>query len=424
MITINPVSEVDAVLSVPGSKSLTQRALIAAALSSGVSTLHGPLASEDTALMTKALQNLGIDIDSSNPEAWTVQGTGGRLHAPAVPLYLGNNGTATRFLTSVAALAHGTIHITGDERMGERPILPLIKALQGWGVAIESDQQNGCPPITIKAQGLHGGATTLPAGKSSQYVSSLLLVAPLAEQGAEIALEGELYSKPYVDMTLAVMDSFGCTVQANEARTHFVVPRGVYTGGKYYIEGDASGASYFWGAAAITGGRVTITNAPFPSLQGDAGLLRLLEQMGCTLTKGERGFTLGGPQHLQAIDVDMGNMPDVAPTLAVVAAFAEGTTYVRNIEHLRIKECDRISAVATELRKLGVVVEEEKDAMRIHGKGGMGMHGASIQTYNDHRIAMSFAMAGLRIPGVCIENENCVVKSFPDFWQRFSQLTP
>ena len=423
MITITPIRTLDAVVTVPGSKSLTQRALIAAALADGPSRLLGPLASEDTHFTMEALRAMGVACDDSDPECWLVQGTGGRILAPSGDIFLGNNGTATRFLTSVAALGHGRFHITGSERMSERPILPLMEALRGWQVAIASDAGTGCPPLTLQAKGLAGGRTVLPEGKSSQYLSSLLLVAPYAATPAELEVRGEIFSKPYVEMTLAVMADFGIRVEAAPALNAFRIPQGQYQGGTYAIEGDASGASYFWAAAAITGGRITVTNVPVPSLQGDAKLLPYLARMGCQIEQTGAGITVTGPETLEGIELDMGDMPDVAPTLAVVAAFAEGTTIINNIAHLRIKECDRLSAVVSELRKLGAEVEEEPARMIIHGKqGGRNLHGAVIATYDDHRMAMSFAVAGLRIPGVTIRDEQCVVKSFPDFWERFGRM--
>ncbi|MCL1980693.1 MAG: 3-phosphoshikimate 1-carboxyvinyltransferase [Proteobacteria bacterium] len=424
MIAITPVRTLDAVVTVPGSKSQTQRALIAAALAEGHSQLLEPLASEDTRYTITALRAMGIDCnDTSVPDCWQIQGTGGRIEEPEGDIFLGNNGTATRFLTSVAALGRGRFRITGSQRMSERPILPLIKALHGWQVAIGSDAGTGCPPLTILAQGLAGGRTVLPEGKSSQYLSSLLLVAPYAAAPAELLVHGEILSKPYVEMTLAVMADFGIQVEAAPSLNFFRIPQGRYQAQTYAIEGDASSASYFWAAAAITGGRVVVANVPVPSLQGDIKLLPYLARMGCQINQIGAGLAVTGPEFLTGIEVDMGDIPDVAPTLAVVAAFAEGTTVINNIAHLRIKECDRLSAVVSELRKLGAEVEEEPARMIIHGKkGGGNLHGATIATYDDHRIAMSFAVAGLRIPGVVISGEQCVAKSFPDFWERFGRM--
>jgi 3-phosphoshikimate 1-carboxyvinyltransferase len=423
MKRIRTVKTINAVVKVPGSKSLTQRALIAAALAAGDSTLVGPLASEDTGYTIGALRAMGIGIDDGDPERWLVRGTGGEIATPAAKIFLGNNGTATRFLTSVAALGAGRIHITGDPRMAQRPIAPLLEALQGWGVQLVSDAGNGCPPLTIDAAGIAGGKTVLPEGKSSQYLSSLLLVAPYARKPAELEVLGEVLSRPYVEMTLAVMADFGIRVEAAPSLSFFRIPRGRYLGHEYKIEGDASGASYFWAAAAITGGSVTVANVPVPSLQGDANLVPLLARMGCHVHKAGDGITVKGPERLEGIEVDMGDMPDVAPTLAIVAAFAEGTTVINNVAHLRIKECDRVSAMITELRKMGADVEEEPDRMIIHGRsGGSNLHGATIETYHDHRIAMCFAVAGLRVEGVEITGEECVGKSFPDFWERFALL--
>lgn len=418
-----PASPPDAVLTVPGSKSLSQRALLVAALAEGVSRLHDPLDSEDTRLLCAALRAFGVAIDCGDARCWRVRGSGGRLRPPAEPLYLANNGTATRLLTSVAALARGEVRITGDARMAQRPIAPLLGALRDWGVAVASERENGCPPLRIEGRRIWGGATTLAAGQSSQYLSSLLLVAPYAAQEASVTVTGTLYSRPYVEMTLAVMRDFGVAVQADAERTNFSVPRGQYQARDYAIEGDASGASYFLAAAAICGGRVRVENLSLPSLQGDARFVELLERMGCRIHRDGAGVCVQGTPELAAIEADMGDMPDVAPTLAVVAAFARGTSTIANIAHLRVKESDRVSAVVQELRRLGVEVDEENDAMRIHGRGGGGLHGARIHTYNDHRIAMSFALAGLRVSGVEIADAHCVAKSFPDFWERFRLLS-
>jgi len=421
MKEINPVTTIDTTIAVPGSKSLTQRALIAAALADGSSTLLGPLTSEDTDYTSKALEQMGIKVQKET-DCWRVDGAGGRISAPKEEIFLGNNGTATRFLTSVAALGDGVFIIDGEKRMRERPIGPLMEALRGWGVDIRSVMDTGCPPLRITSHGLPGGETILPEGKSSQYLSSLLLVAPYAARPATLEVRGEVLSKPYVAMTLSVMADFGVEVDCNQELTRFVIPQGCYRAREYQIEGDASNASYFWAAAAIIGGRVTVSNVPVPSLQGDAGLLPLLARMGCEISREGGGIMVQGRKELEGITVDMGDMPDVVPTLAVVAAFAQGTTVINNIAHLRIKECDRLTAVVTELTKMGARVEERPDSMIIHGDGGAGLHGAVIDTYKDHRMAMSFAVTGLRVPGVRISDEGCVAKSFPDFWERFSLL--
>ncbi len=422
MIEITPKNNIDCQITVPGSKSLTQRALIAAALSNGTSVLSGPLTSEDTQYTSMALRHMGIKIDNEG-DNWHVAGRGGLISPPEQEIYLGNNGTATRFLTSVAALGQGTFQITGEPRMAERPIAPLMQALQGWGVNIRSIENSGCPPLIIKAHGIVGDQTILPEGKSSQYLSSLLLIAPYAQKPASLLVEGQVFSKPYVTMTLQVMHDFGIAVQASTDLTSFKISQGSYQAREYQIEGDASSASYFWAAAAITGGKVTVTNVPAPSLQGDAILVDILEKMGCQIDKGANGITVYGPQELHAIEVDMADCPDVAPTLAIVAAFAKGKTIIKNIAHLRIKECDRLHVMATELTKLGVKVKELQDSLEIIGSPTReNLHGAEINTYNDHRIAMCFAVAGLILPNVTIQGEDCVAKSFPDFWERFALL--
>ncbi len=421
MIEIRPVTTVDTKIAVPGSKSLTQRALIAAALGDGTSALVGALDSEDTMYTSAALEQMGVGIEKKK-ESWLVHGQGGLIHDSEKEIFLGNNGTATRFLTSVVALGHSTFIINGDERMHERPIAPLMEALQGWGVDIRSIHGSGCPPLEINSNGISGGSTVLPEGKSSQYISSLLLVAPYAEKPATLTVNGEVLSKPYIAMTLSVMHDFGVAVTCNSDFTSFSIPQGCYRAKEYEIEGDASNASYFWAAAAITGGCVSVTNVPVPSLQGDAELVPLLARMGCVVSRSGNGIMVCGSDTLRGITVDMGNMPDVVPTLAVVAAFAQGKTHITNIAHLRIKECDRLNATVTELKKMGAKVEERQDSMVIHGDGGQSLHGTQIETYNDHRMAMSFAVAGLKVPGVNILDEKCVAKSFPDFWERFELL--
>lgn len=420
MIEIQPLFNIDASIEVPGSKSLTQRALIIASLAKGTSTLFGPLESEDTQYSSAALMQMGISMEKG--QEWRIHGNAGVIKATNEPIFLGNNGTATRFLTSVAALGNSRYIIDGDPRMYQRPIGPLMAALRGWGVDIAAINGTDCPPLQINGWGLEGGITVLPEGKSSQYLSSLLLVAPYSRTPSFLKVEGEVLSKPYVAMTLSVMDAFGIPVECTPDFSSFSVPQGCYSAREYQIEGDASNASYFWAAAAVTGGRVTVTNIPVPSIQGDAMLVPLLGRMGCEVTRSGNGITLQGTGRLEGIRVDMGDMPDVVPTLAVVAAFAEGKTVIENIAHLRIKECDRLSAVVAELTKLGVKVEEQEAAMIIHGEGGAGLRGAVIETYEDHRMAMSMAVAGLRIPGVQITGEECVAKSFPDFWERFGLL--
>ncbi len=427
MIEIVPVASVKASLSVPGSKSFTQRALVTAALASGTTVLLDPLVSEDTDYLVAALSQLGAEIKKEE-RRWQIAGIAGRITAGEISLYLGNNGTAARFLTSIAALGHSPCVIEGDVRLEQRPIEPLLAALRGWGVDVFSIYETGCPPLRIENKrggGIVGGTTLLPEGSSSQYLSSLLLAAPYAANPAILEVAGVVPSRPYVAMTLAVMNDFGITVDCTEDYHRFLIPQGCYTARQYQIEGDASSASYFWAAAAICGGRVEVENVRVPSLQGDAMLVPLLGRMGCTVERTDTGLAVTGSSRLQGIEVDMADMPDVVPTLAVVAAFAEGSTTIRNIGHLRIKECDRLAVLAANLGQLGVAVDEFDDALVIHGTGGdcSRLRGAVLESHNDHRIAMSFALAGLRVPGVKILGEECVAKSFPGYWQHFARLT-
>jgi len=287
MIEIQPAAKIDITLAVPGSKSLTQRALIAASLAEGQSRLVGPLVSEDTEYTSRALAQIGININKA-ADSWIVEGNSGVISSNTSSIFLGSNGTGTRFLTSVVALGHSPFSVDGDERMHKRPVGPLITALLGWGVDISSVKGTGCPPLNINSQGIKGGETLLPEGQSSQYLSSLLLVAPYAKNPATLRVEGEVLSKPYVSMTMEIMADFGIRVECTKDFSYFSVPQGCYQGREYLVEGDASNASYFWAAAAVTGGSATVSNAPLSPMQGDALLLPLLERMGCEVSKGTK----------------------------------------------------------------------------------------------------------------------------------------
>ena len=418
IIELQPKTNLRARVKVPGSKSITQRALVIASLAAGETKLRDPLDSEDTLLLRNALRSLGIPIQDRGQD-WTVGGQGGRILPTSQALYLGNNGTGMRFVTSLVALGQGTYRLTGTKRMSERPIAPLLKALEAWGAGARSIEGNGCPPVEIDAHGLNGGETLLSASKSSQYLSSMLLIGPYTRNPARIRLDGPLVSRPYVDLTLAVMAAFGIGVR--EEGDSFLVPQGTYRAREYLIEGDASSASYFWAAAAVTGGRITVENIPPNSLQGDAVFADILGTMGCSVEKGSGGITVQGPcDILRAVEIDMGKWPDLVPSLAVVAAFAKGITVIRNVAHLRIKETDRLKAVAQELSKIGVSVEELEDGLVI--RGTRDMHRAIIDTYSDHRMAMAFAVTGLRIPGIKIRDPDCVQKSFPSFWESWQEI--
>lgn len=413
---ITPCQPVEATLTLPGSKSYTHRALMAAALAAGASVLTNALAAEDTELTAAALTQLGAGIDWRGATI-RVTGRNGRWLPARLPIYLGNSGTSMRFLTALAALGEGEYLLTGTERLCQRPLGELLQALGQAGVQAVSERGDGCPPVRVTG-GLTGGKARLSGGISSQYLSALLFIGPLAPKGLEIEITGELVSRPYVDLTLEVLGDFGISYY-REGYRFFELPGGqCYLPQDYVIEADASSASYFWAAAALTGGRVTITNLSLESSQGDAAFPEVLGRMGCAIESTPAGLTVqGGP--LQAVTVDMSTMPDLVPTLAVLAAFAAGDTVITGVAHLRHKESDRLAAVATELSKLGIEARESADGLVIRGGAPKG---AVIHTYNDHRIAMSFAVAGLKIPGVAIEDPECVAKSFPDFWQFFKQL--
>jgi 3-phosphoshikimate 1-carboxyvinyltransferase len=414
---IKPLEHIEASLTLPGSKSFTHRALIAAALAPGESILANALKAEDTELTAQALASLGAGLDWQG-HTIRVQGTGGALKPVTESIYLGNSGTSMRFLTAVAALGQGTYRLAGTPRLCERPMGELLEALGNLGVRVTSENGNNCPPVIVHGGSFTGGRTSLSGAVSSQYLSALLLIGPLASQGVEIDITGELVSRPYVDLTLAVLGAFGITY-SREGYQRFVIPGGQsYQSRHYDIEADASSASYFWAAAALTGGRVTIANLDLESVQGDIDFLSVLARLGCRLTSGPEGLTVeGGP--LKGIPMDMSAMPDLVPTLGVLAAFAEGETVINGVAHLRHKESNRLAAVVMELRKMGVTAEETEDGLRIVGGTP---HGAEIDTYQDHRIAMSFAVAGLKISGVIIRDPDCVAKSFPDFWEYLEKI--
>lgn len=419
MIPIRPKRNIKASIAVPGSKSLTQRALVASALADGESIIRRALISEDTNLLMEALNHLGAGI-MLEAEDVVVEGTGGLIKTPKKPLYMGNNGTGIRFLTAVSALGRGRVVLTGSRRMEQRPIQDLLDALKSLGAEAISTKGTGCPPVKVSSPSgvLRGGQITMSGSISSQFVSAILLVAPYAQKKVILEIEGGLVSTPYVRMTLGVMSDFGISVTGKDYRI-FDIPQGRYIPRTYTIEGDASNASYFWAAAAVTGGEVCVSNIFSNSVQGDIAFLNILEKMGCRVEKGDWGITIFGPERLKGVVVDMNKWPDIVPTLAVVAAQAEGQTVIKNVAHLRVKETDRLQAVAAELKKIGAKVDELPDGLVIRRSEPQG---GVIETYNDHRMAMSFAVAGLVVPGISIGGEECVAKSFPDFWEIFDQL--
>lgn len=414
MLAIKTRRYVNAAVEAPPSKSYTQRALIIASLARGKSVVKNPLFSDDTAYMVSALKQFGIDIVKKGGDL-VVYGTGGNLKSPDKPIFVGNAGTAMRFLSAFASLAKGETTITGDKRMQQRPIQDLLDALQQLGV--KSESLNGCPPIKIYGNFV-GENAKLRGNISSQYLSSILMCAPYAKKAVTINIAGNLTSKPYIDITLDVMKNFGVGVKNQNYKRFTIKNTKKYEPRTYKIEGDASSASYFFAAAAITRGRVMVKNINPSSKQGDIKFLEILKRMGCGVRKGKDFVEVKG-ESLKGIDVEMSNMPDIVPTLAVTSVFADGPTIIRNVANLKYKETDRLKALAFELRKIGANVEERQGGLAIKRKR---LQKAVIETYNDHRMAMSFAIAGLAVNGIRIKNPNCVAKSFPDFWEKFNLL--
>jgi len=411
---IKPYCEV----SVPGSKSYTHRILIAAALSDGVCRIGNALIAEDTRLTMQALKQMGIRIEDAAEGRIIVHGSRGHLHPATDKIYLGNSGTSMRLLAAVAALGREGLTLYGTQRMAERPIQDLIDALHQLGVQIRSTDRSGCPPVEVHGGPIRGGSVTINCRTSSQYLSALLLIAPYTEKGLDIKITEGPVSKPYVDMTIGVMHEFGVMVDRENYDRFMVGGRQTYRAGAYTVEPDASQAGYFWAAAAVCGSRIKVKGVGQDSRQGDVKFAQLLADMGCEIKKEDDGITVGG-RHLRAAEIDMSDMPDMVPTLAVVAAFAEGTTVIKNVSHLKAKESNRLTSVVNELVKMGIQARCSADELFV---AGGKPHGAEIETYGDHRIAMSFAVAGLATPGTSILGESCVEKSFPDFWKVFEGL--
>lgn len=419
---INPITHsLNATVRVPGSKSLTNRALLIASLANGTTHLTNALFSDDSRYFAKALQTLGfkVQLDEENFEM-TVTGMGGKIPATKAELFIGNAGTAARFLSAFLTLGNGKYILDGEPRMRERPIKDLIDSLNQLGVEVEAT--NNCPPVEIFAKGLPGGKTTIAGDISSQFLSALLMVAPYAQNPIEVTLSTDLNSKPYVDMTIAIMKDFGVEIQRNEYSRFTIHPSSYLPITSYPIESDASAASYFFAAPAICGGTVKVENISRKSVQGDIVFLDVLKQMGCEVEEADNSITVHRPQgsSIVGVDVDMRDIPDTAQTLAAVAPFASSPTRIRGIASARVKETDRVHATCVELDRLGVRVEEHEDGMTIHPVEKM--RPAVIQTYNDHRMAMAFSLIGLRFDGVTIENPSCVSKTFPNFFEVLEDL--
>ncbi len=429
---ITPISyPLNATVRVPGSKSLTNRALLIAALADGTTTLTNALFSDDSRYFAGALQTLGFDVSLNPARAeMSVTGLGGRIPAKKAELYIGNAGTAARFLSAFLTLGRGEYILDGDARMRERPIGDLISALEPLGAklgpattdnsSLVTDHSQICPPLKINASGLPGGKTQVAGDISSQFLSALLMVAPYAQSPVEIEVTTGLNSKPYVDMTLSIMRDFGISVE-RDGYKYFRIPVTRYRSQVLYpIEPDASAASYFFAAPAICGGTVSVESISRQSVQGDIAFLDVLAQMGCIVEETDRCLQVTGPTEVRGLDVDMRNIPDTAQTLAAIAPFASTPTRIRGIASARVKETDRVHAACAELARLGVRVDEHEDGMTIYPCAEF--RPATVQTYNDHRMAMAFSLIGLRVAGITIENPGCVSKTFPNFFEVLETL--
>lgn len=417
---------IDCDIAVPGSKSITNRYLAISALASGAVTLTGLLRSDDTHYMIDCLTKLGFDV-RADWEAKTARivGEGGRIPASGADLFVGAAGTVMRFLSAFVSLGQGRFRLDGTPRMRQRPIEDLLQGLRSLGVNAASEFNNGCPPVIVDANGLPGGTARIEGTRSSQYISAILLAAPYAKAPMTVEVTGQFVSRPFVDLTLKNMADFGVLTSTEGQRIYRPTHGVKYRRGTYEIEGDATAASYFLGAAAILGGRCCVTNVFSNSAQGDARFADILRRMGCRVQTGIRGDKRGievsrDPKTpLRPIDAEMNDMPDVVLTLAAVCLFAQGTSTIHNVGNLRIKETDRLAALATELRKVGATVEEGEDSLEITPGPPRA---AALETYEDHRMAMSMSLVGLGQDGVTIKNPACVSKTYPDYFSDVGKL--
>jgi 3-phosphoshikimate 1-carboxyvinyltransferase len=431
-IMIEPITRPFALtMAPPGSKSLTNRALVLAALAEGTSELSNVLFADDTLVMLECLGRLGfgVEIDRAARRV-RVAGGGGNVPSGDAELFCGNSGTTIRFLTALCALGRGQYNLDGIPRMRQRPIGELVHLLKNLGGRIEYLMNEGFPPVLVRGspRGLAGGIVRFGPSQSSQFLSAVLQVAPFARHEVKVDLEPRQTSWPYVAMTMRLMDAFGATPhlirdpRSDEPR-QIIVPQERYQATDYAIEPDASNATYFLAAAAMhPGSRVTIEGLGKRSLQGDVGFADVLHRMGADLVFGPDFISVGGTETFEGIDVDLSTMPDTAQTLAVAALFAEGPTTIRGLHTLRVKETDRVAALATELTKLGADVDMEGDDLTIQPPEDGRLRPAAIDTYDDHRMAMSFALAGTKSAGVRINDPSCVNKTYPEYFEDLEKL--
>lgn len=418
-LRISP-SQISGVVSAPPSKSYTHRAVILASLADGESIIEDPLLSDDTIYTIEACRLFGADI-SQDGNRLKITGTGGKVRATERGwVFVGNSGSTIRMVAPIAVLGQGSVVFDGDYRLRQRPVGELLSALRSLGVRAYSLKSNGCPPIEVQGGGISGGEVKISGRVSSQHISSLLMVAPYTRDGIRIKVIGKLRSRPYIDITIDIMRAFGVEV-INQSYKDFWVKGGqAYRGRRYRIEGDYSSAAYFFAAAAIGGQPVTVTNLKRDSVQGDRNFLNILESMGCSIESQDRETKIWRNKKLTAVNLDMGDYPDIVPTLAVVAAYASGKTEIANISHLRFKESDRISNIATELRRMGIKADVSDNAITIYGGKPKG---AEIEVHADHRMVMSFAIGALFAQGSStINGAEAVNKSYPRFFADLKRL--
>lgn len=421
-LTLNPNKYISGEIILPGSKSLSNRVLLLSALSEGTTKINNLLNADDIAHMLNGLKILGVNYKlSKNNTVCDITGHAGVFHKKVVDLYLGNAGTAMRPLTAALCLGTGEYLLHGEPRMHERPIKDLVDSLRMTGADIKYTAEEGYPPILIKSKGLKGGKISVDGRVSSQFLTSLLMAMPLAEKDTEINVIGDLVSKPYIDITLALMKEFGVYVENNNYKKFAIKGFQKYISPKnIFVEGDASSASYFLAAAAIKGGSVTVRGAGNKSVQGDVKFADALKKMGALVEYGDNWIKVTRGE-LKGVDIDLNHIPDAAMTIATTALFAKGKTCIRNIANWRVKETDRLAAMATELRKLGAEIEEGDDYICITPP--KNIKSASIDTYNDHRMAMCFSLASFGNVPITINDPGCCSKTFPDYFEKFASIS-
>ena len=421
-LTLEPIRRIDGQIQLPGSKSMTNRMLLLASLAEGTTEVHNILASDDSRVMLESLTKLGVSHQRSDDGSYqTVEGVGGPFQVNDAELYLGNAGTATRMLCAAVCLGRGSFVLAGDPRMHERPIGDLVDALRPLGANIVYMQAEGYPPLKTQANSLSGGRVSIRGNISSQFTTGILMAAPLAQGDIQIDVEGDLVSKPYIDITLDAMRRFGVHADNHDYATFHIPGRQTYKSpGRVLVEGDASSATYFMSAAAIRGGTVRVNGIGVDSVQGDTKYAQYLESIGAVIRQGQDWIEVSKGE-LRGVDVDFNHMPDAAMTAAVTALFAKGKTTIRNIYNWRVKETDRLTAMVTELRKVGAEVVEGHDFLKINPPDQI--RPATIDTYDDHRIAMCFSLAALSDAPITINDPDCVSKTFPDYFEKLSTIS-